>query len=136
MTHALLRNLTATTPRMVRGEGIYLFDAEGRRYIDGSSGSSLVCNIGHGVKEIAAVMSSQAAELACNPFHCSHTQAYEEMAARLIGLAPPGFAKVFGVSSGSEAVENSIKFGRQFQFACGRPSKHLTISRWQSYHGN
>ncbi|RPJ77429.1 MAG: aminotransferase class III-fold pyridoxal phosphate-dependent enzyme [Desulfobacteraceae bacterium] len=136
MTHALLRNLTATTPRMVRGEGIYLFDAEGRRYIDGSSGSSLVCNIGHGVKEIAAVMSSQAAELACNPFHCSHTQAYEEMAARLIGLAPPGFEKVFGVSSGSEAVENSIKFGRQFQVACGRPSKHLTISRWQSYHGN
>ncbi len=136
MTHALLRNLTATNPRMVRGEGIYLFDAEGRRYIDGSSGSSLVCNIGHGVKEIAAVMSSQAAELACNPFHCSHTQADEEMAARLIGLAPPGFAQVFGVSSGSEAVENSIKFGRQYQVARGRPSKHLTISRWQSYHGN
>jgi adenosylmethionine-8-amino-7-oxononanoate aminotransferase len=121
---------------MVRGEGIYLLDAEGRRYIDGASGSSLVCNIGHGVKEIAAVMAAQAAELACNPFHCSHTQAYAQMADRLIGLAPPGFAKVFGVSSGSEAVENSLKFGRQYQVARGCPAKQLTISRWQSYHGN
>jgi adenosylmethionine-8-amino-7-oxononanoate aminotransferase len=136
MTLALLRNLTAFNPHMVRGEGIYLFDAEGRRYIDGASGSSLVCNIGHGVKEIAAVMSAQAAELACNPFHCSHTQAYEEMAARLIRLTPQGFAKVFGVSSGSEAVENAVKFGRQYHVARGLPSKQLTISRWQSYHGN
>lgn len=136
MTHALLRNLTEKNPRMVRGKGIYLFDAEGRRYIDGASGSSLVCNIGHGVREIAAVMAAQSVELACNPFHCSHTQAYEEMAERLIGLAPKGFAKAFGVSSGSEAVENSVKFGRQYQVARGRPSKHLTISRWQSYHGN
>jgi adenosylmethionine-8-amino-7-oxononanoate aminotransferase len=121
---------------MVRGEGIHLFDAGGRRYIDGASGSSLVCNIGHGVNEIAAVMATQAAELACNPFHCSHTQAYEEMAERLIGLAPKGFAKVFGVSSGSEAVENAVKFGRQYHVARGLPSKQLTISRWQSYHGN
>ncbi len=136
MTHALLRNLTASNPRMVRGEGIYLFDAEGRRYIDGASGSSLVCNIGHGVKEIAAVISSQAAELACNPFHCSHTKVYEEMAERLIRLAPKGFAKVFGVSSGSEAVENAVKFGRQYHVARGLPSKQLVISRWQSYHGN
>ena len=136
MAHALLRNLTATNPCMVRGEGIHLFDAGGRRYIDGASGSSLVCNIGHGVNEIAAVMATQAAELACNPFHCSHTQAYEEMAERLIGLAPKGFAKVFGVSSGSEAVENAVKFGRQYHVARGLPSKQLTISRWQSYHGN
>jgi adenosylmethionine-8-amino-7-oxononanoate aminotransferase len=121
---------------MVRGEGIYLFDSDGRRYIDGASGSSLVCNIGHGVKEIAAVMSAQAAEIACNPFHCSHAEAYEEMAERLIRLAPKGLAKVFGVSSGSEAVENAVKFGRQYHVACGQPSKHLTISRWQSYHGN
>ena len=136
MAHALLRNLTATNPCMVRGEGIHLFDAGGRRYIDGASGSSLVCNIGHGVNEIAAVMATQAADLACNPFHCSHTQAYEEMAERLIGLAPKGFAKVFGVSSGSEAVENAVKFGRQYHVARGLPSKQLTISRWQSYHGN
>jgi hypothetical protein len=61
MTHAILRNLTRKNPEMVRGEGIYLYDSEGKRYIDGASGSALVCNIGHGVKEVAAVMTAQAA---------------------------------------------------------------------------
>jgi adenosylmethionine-8-amino-7-oxononanoate aminotransferase len=136
MAHAVLRNLTSNNPCMVRGEGVYLFDSEGRRYLDGSSGSSLVCNIGHGVKEIAAVMTPQAGELAYNPFHCSHSRPYEAMAARLARIAPKGVTRVFGVSSGSEAVENVVKFGRQYQVARGLPSKHLTISRWQSYHGN
>lgn len=136
MSHALLRHLTSKNPCMVRGEGIYLFDAEGRRYIDGASGSSLVCNIGHGVREVAAALTPQAAELAYNPFHCSHSRAYEEMAERLIRIAPTGFGKVFSVSSGSEAVENAVKFGRQYQVARSLPSKHLVISRWQSYHGN
>jgi adenosylmethionine-8-amino-7-oxononanoate aminotransferase len=136
MTHAILRNLTQKNPCMVRGEGIYLYDSEGRRYIDGASGSSLVCNIGHGVKEVAAVMTPQAGELACNPFHCSHSQAYEDMADRLIRLAPKGFAKVFGVSSGSEATENAVKFTRQYQVVRGVPSKYAIVSRWQSYHGN
>lgn len=136
MSHALFRNLTSKNPCMVRGEGIYLFDSEGKRYIDGASGSSLVCNIGHGVKEVAAVLTPQAAELAYNPFHCSHSRAYEDMAERMIRLTPQGFGKVFSVSSGSEAVENTVKFGRQYQVARGLPSKHLVISRWQSYHGN
>jgi adenosylmethionine-8-amino-7-oxononanoate aminotransferase len=121
---------------MVRGEGIYLFDSEGKRYIDGASGSALVCNIGHGVREVAAVLTPQAAELAYNPFHCSRSEAYEKMAETLLGLAPAGFGTVFSVSSGSEAVENAVKFGRQYQVARGLPSKHLVISRWQSYHGN
>ncbi|MGE5257055.1 MAG: aminotransferase class III-fold pyridoxal phosphate-dependent enzyme, partial [Hyphomicrobiales bacterium] len=136
MSHALFRNLTPKNPEMVRGEGIYLYDSEGKRYIDGASGSALVCNIGHGVREIAAVMAAQAGELAYNPFHCSHSRAYEDMAGRLVSLAPKGFAKLFSVSSGSEAVENAVKFGRQYQVARGVPSKYLVVSRWQSYHGN
>jgi len=136
MTHAILRNLTQKNPCMVRGEGIYLYDSDGKRYIDGASGSALACNIGHGVKEVAAVMATQAEELAYNPFHCSHSQAYEDMAERLIRWAPKGFVRVFSVSSGSEAVENAVKFGRQYHVARGVPSKYLVISRWQSYHGN
>jgi adenosylmethionine-8-amino-7-oxononanoate aminotransferase len=58
------------------------------------------------------------------------------MAERLIRMAPPGFGKVFSVSSGSEAVENAVKFGRQYHLLRGLASKHLVISRWQSYHGN
>jgi len=136
MTHALPRHLTAANPWMVRGEGIYLYDSDGKRYIDGASGSALVCNIGHGVGVAAAAMTPQAEVLAYNPFHCSRSQAYEDMAERLIRMAPEGFGKVFSVSSGSEAVENAVKFARQYQVARGAPSKHLVISRWQSYHGN
>jgi adenosylmethionine-8-amino-7-oxononanoate aminotransferase len=136
MTHALQRHLTSKNPCMVRGEGIYLYDSDGKRYLDGASGSALVCNIGHGVREVASALSPQAAELAYNPFHCSHSRPYEEMAARLIRLAPPGFKQVFAVSSGSEAVENAVKFARQYQLARGLPSKHIVIGRWQSYHGN
>jgi adenosylmethionine-8-amino-7-oxononanoate aminotransferase len=130
------RNITNRNPAMVRGEGIYLFDSEGKRYIDGSSGSALVCNIGHGVPEIAAVMAEQAGVLAYNPFHCSRSEAYERMAEALLALAPAGFATVFSVSSGSEAVENAVKFARQHHVALGQPSRSIVVSRWQSYHGN
>ena len=60
------------------------FSETGKRYIDGASGSSLVCNIGQGVKVVAAVLTPQAADLAYNPFHCSHSRAYEDMAERVM----------------------------------------------------
>ncbi len=136
MGRVMRRNVTDCNPAMVRGEGIYLFDSAGKRYIDGSSGSALVCNIGHGVREVAAVMAEQAGVLAYNPFHCSRSEAYEQMAEALLALAPPGFGTVFSVSSGSEAVENAVKFARQHHVALSQPSRSIVISRWQSYHGN
>jgi adenosylmethionine-8-amino-7-oxononanoate aminotransferase len=60
------------------------FSETGKRYIDGASGSSLVCNIGLGVKVVAAVLTPQAADLTYNPFHCSHSRAYEDMAERVM----------------------------------------------------
>jgi len=127
MGHALLRNITSKNPCMVRGEGIYLYDTEGKRYIDGASGSALVCNIGHGVKEVAAVLTPQAAELAYNPFHCSHSRAYEED-----GRAddPPGAAgirQVFSVSSGSEP----LKRGQVRPPVSGRPRSAVETPRDQ-----
>lgn len=136
MSRVMRRNVTDRNPCMVRGEGIYLFDSEGKRYIDGASGSALVCNIGHGVPEVAAALAEQAGILAYNPFHCSRSEAYERMAETLLGLAPAGFGTVFSVSSGSEAVENAVKFARQHHVAVGAPARALVISRWQSYHGN
>jgi adenosylmethionine-8-amino-7-oxononanoate aminotransferase len=136
MSRVMRRTVTDRNPCMVRGEGIYLFDSEGNRYIDGTSGSSLVCNIGHGVTEVAAALAEQAGVLAYNPFHCSHSEAYERLAETLLGLAPAGFGTVFSVSSGSEAVENAIKFARQHHVAVGAPARALVLSRWQSYHGN
>ena len=136
MSRVMGRNVTGRNPCMVRGEGIHLFDSDGKRYIDGASGSALVCNIGHGVREIAAVLAEQAGVLAYNPFHCSRSEAYDQMAEGLLALAPAGFGTVFSVSSGSEAVENAVKFARQHHVALEQPSRSIVISRWQSYHGN
>ena len=136
MAHAILRNLTKKNPEMVTGEGIYLFDREGQRYIDGSSGSSLACNIGHGIREVAAVMTPQAEALTYNPTHCSHSAAYLEMCRRMSDLAPEGLDMIFAVNSGSEATETALKFARQYQVTRNKAAKYEIISRWQSYHGN
>ena len=136
MTHAISRNLTKSNPEFVRGDGIYLFDHDGRRYIDGSSGSSLVCNIGHGVREVAEVMTPQAELLTYNPTHCSYSSAYVDMCEKVSELAPQGLDHVFAVNSGSEATETALKFARQYQVTRKKESKYEIISRWQSYHGN
>ena len=93
-------------------------------------------SVEHDVSELVAALAEQAGVLAYNPFHCSHSEAYERMAGTLLGLAPAGFGTVFSVSSGSEAVENAVKFARQHHVAVGAPSRSMVISRWQSYHGN
>lgn len=136
MAHTILRHLTKKNPLFTRGEGIYLFDSEDKQYIDGSSGSSLVCNIGHGVKEVAAVMTPQAEILAYNPTHCSYSSQYIEMAEKLVRFTPDGLNMVFAVNGGSEATETALKFARQYQVARSAESKYIVISRWQSYHGN
>jgi len=134
--HAVPRNLTSLCPTIVRGEGIYLYDLDGKRYLDGSSGSSLVCNIGHGVEEVALVMTPQARNVAYNPTHCSVSQAFLDLAEKVANISPRRLDKIFGVSSGSEATETAMKFARQYQVARGLSSKYEVISRWQSYHGN
>ena len=136
MSSAILRNLTQKNPSIVKGEGIYLFDSHGNKYIDGSSGSSLVCNIGHGQHEIAELMTPQAALLTYNPTHCSYSDAYLEMADTLNQFTPQGLKTAFAVNSGSEATETALKFIRQYQVNRGMPSKYIVLSRWQSYHGN
>jgi adenosylmethionine-8-amino-7-oxononanoate aminotransferase len=132
----ILRHLTKNNSMFVKGQGIYLIDSEGKQYIDGSSGSSLVCNIGHGVKEIAAVMTPQAEAIAYNPTHCSYSSQFIEMAEKLVKFTPKGVDMVFGVNGGSEATETALKFARQYQVARSAESKYIIISRWQSYHGN
>lgn len=134
--YAIPRNLTSLCPTIVKGEGIYLFDDEGRRYIDGSGGSSLVCSIGHGITEVAQTMGSQAAQIAYNPTHCSVSPPFLELGEKLAAWAPGNLTRVFFVSSGSEAVESAMKFARQYQLEKGIGGKHSVISRWQSYHGN
>src|SRR2546427_7359439 len=118
-----------------RGSGIYIWDQAGKRYIDGSAGSSAVVSIGHGVEEIVDAMARQARKLAYAPMHAFTHEPVTELAAAVAQLAPGSLNKVWFVSGGSEATENAIKLVRQYWMERGKGSKHLVISRWQSFHG-
>ena len=135
-TPVIYRDLHKHYPTVVRADGIYLYDNEGKRYLDGSGGSAAVTSIGHGVPEVVAAIAKQAAALAYGPTHAFSTEAIEECARIIVeGFAPPGLEKVWFVSSGSEATENAVKIALQYHRDRGHPAKHLIIGRWASYHG-
>ena len=121
-------------PVATRGEGIYLYDSEGRRYLDGSGGA-VVVNVGHGVAEIAEALSDQAKQVAFAHPTMFTTQAAEDYAEALAEVVHVPDARFFFVSSGSEAVETAIKLARQVQLERGNGGRYLIISREQSYHG-
>jgi adenosylmethionine-8-amino-7-oxononanoate aminotransferase len=120
---------------MVNGEGIYLWDKDGRRYIDGSAGPICV-NIGHGVKEVADAVAAQMEQVSF--VHSSHfiTQSVIDCAERLAAFAPEGLGHVYFCSGGSEATEAAAKMARQYWLLRGEPKRSKIIARWQSYHGN
>jgi adenosylmethionine-8-amino-7-oxononanoate aminotransferase len=120
--------------RAVRAEGIYVYDSEGNRYLDGSSGP-LAANIGHSVPEILAAMAGQQRALTFAHGSEFTTDAQERAADLVVGFAPPGLTRVFFVSGGSEATETAIKMARQFWVDAGRPSKYKVVSKRASYHG-
>lgn len=133
--HVFYRDPRKHYPTAVRGEGVSIYDAEGKRYIDGSGGAVVVC-IGHGVPEIQEAMRAQAAQIAFTHGTQFTTEAAVRLAERIAGLAPPGLERVYYLSGGSEAVETAVKMARQYQVDRGKPSKYKVISRWSSYHGN
>ncbi|MEA2155151.1 MAG: hypothetical protein QOE11_1291 [Solirubrobacteraceae bacterium] len=124
----------AEIPIIVRGEGCYVFDAEGRRYLDGLS--ALYCvNVGHGREEIAEAIAAQARQL---EFFTNWSYAHPaaiELATRIAALAPPGLERVFFTSGGSEAVESAWKLARAYHRECGAASRYKLIARRLAYHG-
>lgn len=121
-------------PVIVRGEGAYVYDDQGRRYLDGLSGLFTV-QLGHGRAEIGDAMAKQAAELAYFPiWSYAHPRAIE-LAERLAHLAPGDLNRVFFTSGGGEAVESAWKLAKQYFKLTGRPTKHKVISRSVAYHG-
>jgi adenosylmethionine-8-amino-7-oxononanoate aminotransferase len=121
-------------PIIVRGEGCYVYDEHGNRYLDGLS--SLFCvNIGHGRADIAQAGADQAKELGFfTNWSYGHPRAIE-LAARIASLAPGDLNRVFFTSGGSEAVESALKLARQYFNIMGKPSKHKVIAREIAYHG-
>jgi adenosylmethionine-8-amino-7-oxononanoate aminotransferase len=133
-SHFLPYNLRSIAPTVQKGNGIYLYDSSGRRYIDGSSGP-VVCNIGHGVKEIGEAYAAQAEKVAY-VFRSHFTnEPVEKLAAMIAEMAPKDLGRVFFVSSGSEGTEMAAKIARQYYLERNELRKELIISRWLSYHG-
>jgi adenosylmethionine-8-amino-7-oxononanoate aminotransferase len=132
--HVFYRRMDHDYPAIERGEGVYLYDAGGRRYIDASGGPVLV-NVGHGVESIAQAMARQAAQVAYVHGSLFTTGALEAYSRRLAEKVPLPEARFFYLSSGSEAVETALKFVRQVQLSWGQTTRDRIISRWGSYHG-
>lgn len=121
-------------PMIDRGEGVYLYDAEGKRYLDGSGGP-MVVNIGHGVREVTDAMVEQARKVAFPYSGHFMSESQARLAERIIEFSPAGMARVYFVSGGSEATEVALKVVRRYHLERGEPSRIKVISRWQSYHG-
>ena len=121
-------------PIIERAEGPYVWDSDGKRYLDGLSGL-FCCNVGHGRTEIGAAMARQVAEL---DFYTLWSYAHPraiELAARIASLAPGPLNRVFFTSGGSEAVESALKLARAFHRKRGAGQKHKVVAREIAYHG-
>mgnify|MGYP000229839033 CR=1 FL=1 len=124
----------AHVPVIARGEGCYVWDAEGNRYLDGLS-ALFCCNIGHGRTDVAQAGADQAGELDFwTTWSYAHPRAIE-LAVKLAELAPGDLNRVFFTSGGSEAVESTIKLVRQFHKLNGQPNRTKIIARETAYHG-
>ena len=121
-------------PTITRGDGAFVYDVNGKRYLDGLAGLFVV-QAGHGRRELAEAAFRQAQELAYFPlWSYAHPQAIE-LADRLAGYAPGDLNKVFFTTGGGEAVETAWKLAKQYFKLTGKPLKHKVISRSIAYHG-
>ncbi len=135
MSHVLQRQLDAELPVAVAGEGVYLIDESGKRYLDASAGAA-VSALGHSDAEVRRAIVEQVESLAFAHTSFFTTRVAEELADHLAQAAPAGLEWVFFVSGGSEAMEAALKISRQYFVEQGQPERRHFIARRQSYHGN
>ena len=129
------RHSSYDLPNAVGGDGCYIIDDKGKRYLDASGGAAVSC-LGHSDKTIQKAIIEQTEKLAFAHTSFFTSEPAELLANLLAKHSPEGLDKVYFVSSGSEAVEASLKLARQYFVEIGKPEKHKVISRKQSYHGN
>src|SRR5581483_2315320 len=130
------RSFRKEFPAAVRGDGVYVWDSAGEKYLD-LAGSAAVNLIGHGVPEISAVMAQQASQLEFVHTSQFTTPVAEEYAEQLLAFAGDHFrgGAVYFTCGGSESIETALKLARQYQFEVGQSRRYQVLSRSQSYHG-
>ena len=135
MTAILHRSTHTTPPRAVAGDGAFLIDDQGRRYLDASGGAAVSC-LGHSHPAVIAAIREQAGQLCYAHTSFFTTEVAESLASHLVAHAPAGLSHAYFVSSGSEAIEAALKMARQYFVEIGQPQRSVFVSRRQSYHGN
>ena len=134
-THVLPLELARGYPVIVRGEGVWVEDAAGRRYLDAMSGGSMAATLGHGRRDIIEAASAQAERLAYIHNERLTNPLQERLAKELVAVAPEGFTRARFVTSGSDANEMAIQLARSYHVERGEPQRWQVISPAQAYHG-
>ena len=134
-SNILPRHNSYELPIAAYGDGCYIIDKNGKKYLDGSCGAAVSC-LGHSDQTINDAIITQTKKLAFAHTSFFTNEPAEELAKLLSSNSPVGLDRVYFVSSGSEAIEASLKLAKQYFIEIGKPKKHRVISRKQSYHGN
>jgi len=135
MTHVFHRTSKGSLPVASHGDGVYIVDTDGRRYLDASGGAAVSC-LGHSHPRVIQAIKDQVDKIAFVHSGFFTNDAAEALAAKLTAKAPAGLDYMYIVSSGSESIEASLKLARQYFVERGEPQRKHFIARKQSYHGN
>ena len=135
MTRVFGRLLDTSLPEAASGDGVYIVDAGGKRYIDASGGAAVSC-LGHSDADVRRAIKEQVDAIAYAHTAFFTSRPAEELAELLIAAAPADVEWVYFMSGGSEAMEAALKMARQYFVEIGEPERHRFIARRQSYHGN
>ncbi len=135
MGHVFPRHSKSKLPTAVAGDGCYIADQNGKRYLDACCGAAVSC-LGHSDQNVQEAIKSQTDKLSFAHSGFFTSEPAEELADLLIANAPEGIDRVYFVSGGSEAVEAALKLARQYHLERGEDQRSHVIARWQSYHGN
>ena len=135
MSHVFYRHLKQAYPRATRGDGAYIEDTDGKRYLDASGGAAVSC-LGHSETRVIEAIKQQLDHIPFAHTGFFTTDPAEALADHLVARAPEGIDLVYFVSGGSEAVEAALKMARQYYIETGQPQRRRFIARRQSYHGN
>jgi adenosylmethionine-8-amino-7-oxononanoate aminotransferase len=135
MNNVFHRDARVAPPVAVGGDGVYLIDREGRRYLDASGGAAVSC-LGHGHRAVIDAIKAQADKLAYAHTAFFSSEPAEALADYLVQASSNVFERVYFVSGGSEGIEAALKLARQYFLETGESRRELFVGRRQSYHGN